>query len=176
MEGLTDKMLVGRACEGNRQAYAELVSRHYRSVFMACLGMVGRTCDAEDLAQETFLKALTEIRRLRDAAQFRPWIVRIAKNSSINLLRRRQVMDRSTDKLLDPPSCGRQATHSVDLERALTRLPERLRVPLVMYYIDHKGVDAIARELETSSSNVYQRLRAALQELHGLLIEQGDAL
>ncbi len=176
MEGLTDKALVGQACSGNGQAYAELVKRHYKAVFLTCLGVVSRTCDAEDVSQETFLKGLTEIRTLRDAAQFGPWIVRIAKNNSINLLRSRQRMDRSTDRLCDPPASGRESTHSIDLERALARLPERLRVPLVMYYLEHKDVDEIARNMQTSGSNVYQRLRAALQGLHHLLSEQGDAL
>jgi RNA polymerase sigma-70 factor, ECF subfamily len=176
LEGLTDKTLVAQACEGSRQAYAELIRRHYKAVFWACLGMVGRTCDAEDVAQETFLKALMEIRRLRDAAQFGPWIIRIAKNNSINLLRRKQRMDRSTDKLMDPPACGREATHSVDLERALARLPESLRGPLVMHYLEHKAVETIARDMQMSASNVYQRLRTALQEIHALLIKQGDAL
>jgi RNA polymerase sigma-70 factor (ECF subfamily) len=176
LEGLTDKVLVGQACSGNRQAYAELVKRHYKAVFFTCLGVVSRTCDAEDISQETFLKGLTEIRTLRDAAQFGPWIIRIARNNSINLLRSKQRMDRSTDRLCDPPASGREATHSIDLERVLARLPERLRAPLVMYYLDHKAVDEIAVNMQTSASNVYQRLRAALQELHRLLIEQGDAL
>jgi RNA polymerase sigma factor (sigma-70 family) len=176
LEGLTDKALVGQACSGSRQAYAELVNRHYKAVFLTCLGVVSRTCDAEDVTQETLLKGLTEIRSLRDAAQFGPWITRIARNNSINLLRRRQRMDRSTENEVDLPVCNRQAGHSIDLERALARLPERLRMPLLMYYLEHKAVDEIAVNLRTSASNIYQRLRAALQELHRLLIEQGDAL
>jgi RNA polymerase sigma-70 factor, ECF subfamily len=176
LEGLTDKLLVGQARSGNRQAYADLVNRHYKAVFLTCLGVVGRTCDAEDVSQETFLKGLMEIAGLRDAAQFGPWIVRIARNNSINLLRKRQRMDRPTEILIDPPARNPQASHSIDLERALTRLPERLRIPLVMYHLEHRCVDEIAKDLQTSTSNVYQRLRAALQELHRLLIEQGDVV
>jgi len=175
LDGLADKTLVAQACSGSRQAYADLIGRHYRAVFLACLGRVGRTCDAEDIAQETFLKGFMEIRTLRDGAQFGPWIYRIAWNNSINLLRKRQRVDRSSERLMDPPACSHEGTHSIDLERALVRLPDHLRLPLVMYYLEHKGVSDIARELQMSASSVYQRLRAALQELHGLLIEQGDA-
>ena len=72
MDGLADKTLVAQACSGSRQAYAELIRRHYKAVFLACLGRVGRTCDAEDTAQETFLKGFTEIRRLRDGPNSAP--------------------------------------------------------------------------------------------------------
>ena len=175
MDHLADKTLVAQACSGSRQAYTELIGRHYRAVFLACLGRVGRTCDAEDVAQEVFLKGFVEIRTLRDGAQFGSWIHRIAWNDSINLLRKRQRVDRSSERLMDPPASGHEGTHSIDLERALIRLPEHLRVPLVMYYLERKGVSDIARQLQMSGSSVYQRLRAALQEIHGLLSEQGDA-
>jgi len=175
VDGSMDKTLVAAACGGDRQAYAELIQLHYKPVFLACLGILGRTCDAEDVAQATFLKGFTEIQRLRDGAQFRAWIIRIAKNNSINLLRKRQRMDRSTDNLNDPPAAGHGATHTIDLDRALARLPEPLRSPLVMYYLDGQSVQKVAEQLSMSASNVYQRLRMGLQEIHRLLVEQGDA-
>ena len=175
MDGLTDKTLVASACCGDRQAYAELIRRYYKAVFLACLGRLGRTCDAEDTAQEAFMKGFTEIRRLRDPGQFCPWIMRIAKNDSINLLRKRQRIDHSMDRLSQPADRGCEASHSIDLERALARLPEHLRQPLVLYYLDGQDVPKVADRLGMSASNVYQRLRTALHELHGLLIKQGDA-
>jgi RNA polymerase sigma-70 factor (ECF subfamily) len=174
VEGSMDKTLVTAACGGDRQAYAELIRLHYKPVFLACLGILGRTCDAEDVAQGTFLKGFTEIRRLRDGGQFRAWIMRIARNDSINLLRRKQRMERPTDSLARP-SAGQEATHTIDLDRALARLPEPLRSPLVMYYLDGQNVQKVAKHLSMSASNVYQRLRTGLQQLHQHLVEQGDA-
>lgn len=174
MEGSTDKTLVGAACGGDRQAYAGLIQAHYKPVFLACLGILGKPCDAEDMAQTTFLKGFTEIRGLRDGAQFRAWIIRIARNESINLLRKRQRMERSFDNPVHP-STGQEATHTIDLDRALARLPEPLRSPLVMYYLDGQDVQKVARQLKMSASNVYQRLRTGLQQLHQQLVEQGEA-
>ncbi|MBP8305295.1 MAG: sigma-70 family RNA polymerase sigma factor [Phycisphaerae bacterium] len=174
MEGSTDKTLVAAACGGDRQAYAELIRLYYKPVFLACLGILGKPCDAEDTAQSTFLKGFTQVRRLRDGAQFRAWIMRIARNESINLLRRRQHMERSADNLVSP-CAGQEATHSIDLDRALARLPEPLRSPLVMYYLDGRSVPKVAEHLSMSASNVYQRLRTGLRQLHQLLVEQGDA-
>jgi len=169
-----DKTLVAAACGDDRQAYAELIQLHYKPVFLACLGILGRTCDAEDVAQATFLKGFTEIRRLRDGAQFKAWIIRIARNDSINLLRRKHRMERPRESLVHP-SVGQEATHTIDLDRALARLPEPLRSPLVMYYLDGQSVPKVAEHLSMSASNVYQRLRTGLQQLHQFLVEQGDA-
>ena len=83
-------------------------------------------------------------------------------------------MERPTDSLVHP-SAGQEATHAIDLDRALARLPEPLRSPLVMYYLDGQNVQKVAEHLSMSASNVYQRLRTGLQQLHRMLIEQGDA-
>jgi RNA polymerase sigma-70 factor, ECF subfamily len=174
LDSSMDKTLVAAACGGDRQAYAELIRLHYKPVFLACLGILGSTFDAEDVAQATFLKGFTEIRRLRDGAQFRAWIMRIARNESINLLRKRQRMVHLMENLV-LPSAGQEATHTIDLDRALARLPEPLRSPLVMYYLDGQDVQKVAKQLKMSASNVYQRLRTGLQQLHQYLVEQGDS-
>lgn len=175
MDGSMDKTRVAAACSGDKQAYAELIRLHYKAVFLTCLGILGQPCDAEDVAQEVLIKGFTEIYRLRDGAQFGCWIIRIAKNESINFLRKRQRMARSEDDRVSPPS-EKEIAHSIDLDRALARLPETLRLPLVMYYLNGQNVKRVADRLGMSASNVYQRLRMGLQELHRLLVEQGDAL
>ena len=79
------------------------------------------------------------------------------------------------DKLSAPLLPAVKAPTALTWSGPWRRLPEHLRLPLVMYYMEHRGVSDIALELRMSASNVYERLRTALQELHGLLIEQGDA-
>lgn len=165
--------LVGLAREGDRAAYAGLIRGHYQQVFLTCLGVLGNQHDAEDLAQEVFMKGLTQLNSLRDDSQFGAWISRIARNTCINQLRKRKVSERYMDKA-QCQSEGKPATHRIDVQRALAKLPEDLRLPLVLHYFDGRNVKQVAEYLEMSASNVYQRLRQALTQLHDHLVESGD--
>lgn len=161
-----------RACQqGDTSAYAGLVRKHYRHVFALSLGLLANVHDAEDIAQDALLKGLRSIRRLSRPEQFEPWILRIAKNLCVDLLRRRKrikVRVAESEAVQTPAS-----DESHDLEQALHRLPQELRVPLTMFYFEHKDAASIAKQLEISPSLTYDRLRAARQELHKLLTERG---
>jgi RNA polymerase sigma factor (sigma-70 family) len=166
-----DENLV-RACQqGDASAYTELVERHYRHVFALCLGVLANVHDAEDVAQDTLLKGLQSIRRLARPERFEPWILRIAKNLCVDLLRRRQRIKAHVpeqEPVATPDSNARD-----DLEQVLRGLPQELRLPLTMFYFEHKDAGSIAKKLRISPSLTYDRLRAARQELHRLLTERG---
>ncbi len=172
MDERSDKDLAAASCEGDRTAYAGLVRRHYGQVFLVCLGVLGNGHDAEDVAQDTLIKGFQRIRQLRDGSQFGGWIVAIARNLSINCLRKRK----TTEKALVPRPPERVGDESgdEDLQRAVARLPGDLRLPLVMYYFDGQDVKTVARTLEMSTSGVYLKLRTAVKELHQMLTAQGD--
>jgi len=158
---------------GDRAAYTQLIKDHYRSVFLTCLGVVGNPHDAEDLAQEVFITGLKRLGQLRDQAQFSAWIMQIARNHSINLLRSKRRIKMKADQIRQLP-VGQEATHYIEVERALQKLPQELREPLVMYYFDGQEVKKVAEVLNVSASSVYQRLRLAHRQLHSLLVRQGD--
>jgi len=161
-----------RACrQGDQAAYAELVQRHYRHVFALCLGLLASVHDAEDIAQETMLKGLANLRNLAQPEQFEPWILRIARNLCVDLLRRRK---RAKTIAADPETAPTQgANENHDLEHALRRLPQELRLPLTMYYFEHRDAKSIAGKLGVSPSLAYQRIREARRQLHELLTEGG---
>ncbi len=173
MEERSDKELALASYQGDRTAYALLVRRHYKPVFLVCLGVLGNVHDAEDAAQDAMIKGFEQIRQLRDSAQFGGWIVAIARNLSINLLRKRKVtnktlgMERPSEH--PPMEPGRE-----DLQQAVARLPWDLRLPLVMYYFDGQDVKMVAAKLQISTSGVYQKLRTAIKELHEVLATPGD--
>jgi RNA polymerase sigma-70 factor (ECF subfamily) len=169
----SDQDLVRAACRGDRTAYAGLVRRHYNHVFLVCLGVLGKVHDAEDVAQDAMIKGFERIRQLRDGAQFGGWVVAIARNLSINLLRQRK----STEKALGtggPPEPARAEASHEDLRQAVARLPWDLRLPLVLYYFDGQNVKAVAEKLDISTSGVYLKLRTAIKELHDILTMQGE--
>lgn len=170
MNDRKDEELVLTCRQGDTSAYASLVQRHYRHVFALCLGMLANVHDAEDTAQETMLKGFLSLRKLSRPEQFEPWILRIARHLCIDLLRRRK-QAKNLPVEHEPVSPGSNEDH--DLEGAVRRLPQELRLPLTLFYFEHKDAGSIARKLNISPSLVYERLRAARQELHELLTERG---
>ena len=134
--------------------------------------MLGNVHDAEDAAQDTLLKGLAKIGRLSRAQRFEPWILKIAKNQCLDLLRKRKRLKTLTVEHSAEAAQGTNNNH--DLERAIGRLPLELRLPLTMYYFEQKNAGAVAKKLNISHSLACQRIRAARDELHALLAEGGS--
>jgi len=88
MEG-NDAAAVARARTGDREAFRELVERHSRHIFRLAYRMTGNEEDAEDVVQETFLRAYRGLPRFEGKASFSTWVHRIAANCAIDLMRRR---------------------------------------------------------------------------------------
>jgi RNA polymerase sigma-70 factor (ECF subfamily) len=174
LSDLSDEKLVDASRAGDKEAYATLANRHYERIFVTCLGMLGNVHDAEDITQDAIIRGLIRIETLKDSSQFSSWIVRIAKNYCLSLIRRNKysknmiVRESGTrDEALVPYG---------DLQRAIAKLPPESRLPLVTYYFGGESVRDVAEKLELSRSAVYQRLRTAMKQLHELLTNQGDVL
>lgn len=172
MDGRSDKNLVAASTKGDRRAYALLVERYYRQVFLVCMGILGNVHDAEDMAQDVMLKGFVEIRQLRDGSQFGRWVLRIARNMCINLAHRKKRADKAAaEKAILPKQTQ---VRNDDLQQAIERLPEAIRLPLIMYYFNGQSVKTVAEKLNISLPGVYLKLRAATKRLHELLAEQED--
>jgi RNA polymerase sigma-70 factor, ECF subfamily len=91
MEG-SDSAAVARAKAGDREAFQALVEKHSRNVFRLAYRMTGNEEDAEDVVQETFLKAYRSLQRFAGQAEFSTWLHRIASNCAVDLLRRRLLL------------------------------------------------------------------------------------
>jgi len=172
LEQRSDTELVRAVRQGDRLAYAQLIRRHYQAVFLVCLGVLGNVHDAEDIAQDTIIKGFEKMGQLRDTSQFRRWMIRIARNLSVNFVRRKATAERAAGRrtaVVPQPEPPRD-----ELQQAVARLPWDLRLPLVMYYLDGRSVKSVAQTLEISTSGVYQKLRAALRELHEILTAPGE--
>jgi RNA polymerase sigma factor (sigma-70 family) len=170
---IPDGDLVAASRHGDRAAYAVLIRRHTRRVYAVCLGILGDVADSEDIAQETFMRGLTNISTLRESDRFSMWITQIARNLCRDFLKTR----RKRSELLDRRSAeGRP--HPGDfsaLYAALERLPEKHRLPLVLYYLEDKSVQGVAAELDVSEAGAYTRLSRARRELRKLLGEEGGS-
>lgn len=164
MDENSDKMLVSAVKRGDKQAYALLVRRYYKQVFAVCFGILGNADDAEDIAQDTMLTGYLKIRQLHKTGRFCGWVLQIARNLCIDMLRRKKHVKAI---LSEKRSQNSQVQgYEQDILQQIRKLPLELRLPLVMYYFDNKNAKAIAETLNISHSNVCVRLREAKRLLH----------
>ncbi len=136
----SDRSLVLRARVGDQAAYGELVARHQGRV----RGWLRHLCDdhaeADDLAQEAFVRAWTRLSDLKDAARFSSWLMRIAYTEFLQSRRRAQKRQRLAERLATEQDVhGNMARaedpeHAVELERVLSILSERERAVVVLNY------------------------------------------
>jgi len=148
-------------------AYRQLVKSHGSRVFAVCLGMLGNSHDAEDIAQQTLLKGYANIKQLQDEQKFGSWICRIARNLCVDFVRKRQ-----REKTIDPARITQQQNSCreyPELHSALTKLTEEYRVALMLYYFDGQSARSVADAMGISESAAQARLSRARKQLRRVL-------
>jgi RNA polymerase sigma-70 factor (ECF subfamily) len=161
---------------GDRVGAAYVIEKYQMDVYNASLRIVGNPADAEDVAQDTFLAALDRLATYRPEQALGPWLRAIARNRSIDLVRRRA---RAPQPRPDPEALG-QTVEGVALEHieaarvrsALQRLPARERALLVLRYWEDQPVESIARAMAMSDGAVRVALLRARRSLGVLLNEE----
>jgi len=136
----SDRQCVLRARAGDHAAYGELVARHQGRVRGWLRHLCGDHAEADDLAQEAFVRAWTRLGDLKDAARFSSWLMRIAYNEFLQSRRRAQKRQRLAERLTTEQDVhgttapGTQPEHAIELERVLSILSERERAVVVLNY------------------------------------------
>ena len=171
MKNRTDLQLIEAARSGDRDARANLAELNANHVFAVCLGMLGNEDDAKDVSQETFLRAFSRIDQLRKAESFRPWLIGIARNLCFDCIRQRRTG--KGDRIRNDPVTNVPEDYR-DVHRAIGRLPEKYRIPLLLYYFDGRSSESVAETLELSRDGVLTRLSRARRELRRLLRPEED--
>ena len=87
-----EKTLIKQVQAGNTKAFDQLVSRHDKQILQIIYGILGNLDDAQDIYQDTFLKAFEKINSFRFQSKFSTWLIRIAINLSINFRKRKQLL------------------------------------------------------------------------------------
>ena len=164
------------------QDFADLYKTHYRRVFSLCRYLLNSFDAAEDATHEVFLRAKRKLATYDPALSFSSWLCGIASNHCIDLLRRRgtekRIFDVDADGTqqaspkLTPLTELMAAERGHDVRNALSQLPEKYRVPLVLAYYNDMSYDEIAGLLGLGRNHVAtlifrgkQQLRAKLQRL-----------
>ncbi|HXK09004.1 MAG TPA: sigma-70 family RNA polymerase sigma factor [Vicinamibacteria bacterium] len=168
------------ACRrGEREAFDQLVVRYQRDVYRLCYRYVNNHEDANDLAQEVFLKAWRAIGRFRGESAFSTWLYRIAVNACLNFraLRRPATQD-LPEALADPVPGAAARVESADEARrvreAVRRLPEKQRATLILKIYHELTHEEVAAVLGSTVGTVKANLFHALGNLRRLMAEEGS--
>jgi RNA polymerase sigma-70 factor (ECF subfamily) len=169
------------AAKGDKAAFARLVEKHKQSVFGLCYRLLGPSSGDEprDAAQEAFVRAYVGIGNFDARQPFAAWVMRIARNHCIDLLRRRrptlalQAEDPETGHATELPDhfaqTGEQAVQEEeaqrDLDKAIADLPPRYREVIALFHVQHKSYAEIAETLDVPMGTVMTWLHRARKEL-----------
>jgi RNA polymerase sigma-70 factor (ECF subfamily) len=163
MTAPTDRDLILRARRGDAEAYGELVTRYERNVFNVCYRILHERGEAEDLAQETFIRAYDRLATFDIERQFGPWIRRVAANLCLNHLESQHATaelndERDADESQRPEAVVEVHERSEQIRRALASLPAQYRVVIELRHYQELSYDEIASELKIPLSDVKSHL------------------
>ncbi len=172
----SDSLWVQRTLAGETQAFGELVRRYERDVFNLAYRMLNDWREAEDAAQEAFLRAYAHLDRYDQRRSFKTWLLSIASNHCIDRLRRRRLTMLSLDEPLpphpaltsnspDPEEATLANERSAQVQKLLAELSPDYRLAVILRYWYDYSYAEIAEMLQTTESAIKSRLFRARQTL-----------
>ena len=178
MQGQQDADIIHRVLQGDRSAYALLVDRYRHLVYTLALRMLSNAEDAEEAAQDVFIKAFHALRSYNGNGKFSTWLYTITRNTCISRSRsgKQPVLPQEEEKLAR--LAGHDETHNLQQEQAgrkkiLAQAIDMLAADeaeiITLYYIQEQTVDELCRILGLGSSNVKVKLYRARKKLKEVL-------
>lgn len=175
----TDTAAVALARDGDSDAFRALVDRHSRAVYRLAHRMTGNPQDAEDVVQETFLKAYRQLGRFESRANFGTWLHRIAVNCSIDLIRSRKhqetghdaadldLLDASDDQRVDPSPERLMLSSEVQerVNRAMAGLTPMERAAFVLRHFEGQSIEDISRALGLKANAAKHSIFRAVRKM-----------
>jgi RNA polymerase sigma-70 factor (ECF subfamily) len=177
----TDAATVALARDGDSEAFRALVQRHGRAVYRLAYRMTGSAQDAEDVVQETFLKAYKQLSRFESRANFGTWLHRIAVNCSIDLIRSRPHREASHDDAdLEQFGAGVERTDATGTspERLMmsTEVQQRIgdamgslsrmeRAAFILRHFEGRSIDEISQSLGLKTNATKHSIFRAVRKM-----------
>jgi RNA polymerase sigma-70 factor (ECF subfamily) len=163
---VTDEELVRRSKEDDERAFGELVSRYESKVYSLALRMVRNPEDAEDVLQDTFLRAYRGIKSFQGASTFSTWIYRITANSALMRLRKKQlptVSIEDQDERETPGPAEQLMTQELqqEMDAAIESLPPEFQQVFILRDVEERSNAEVAEILDLSVAAVKSRLHRA---------------
>ncbi len=175
----TDNYLVDEVMAGHAKAFAVLVERYKDMVFTLSVSLLRDRQEAEEVAQDTFLKVYKALPKFQNKSKFSTWIYRIVYNESISRLRRKKtnlisVEDLSYGELADSfeemePEWLEKEERKRKLFEAISLLKEEEKTILMLYYFENCRIDEISDITSLSNENVKTKLFRTRKKLYSIL-------
>jgi RNA polymerase sigma-70 factor, ECF subfamily len=186
----SDRELVSRAQDQDKEAYEELVRRHQHRVFAVAGGILRQREDVEDIAQQVFVKAYFSLRRFDQRAAFGTWLYKITVNECWDLLRKKKVrpllyesdlseeqarqFGASDEREASEPDISDKLENQQRVERLLEGLDERDRTMLILKEVEGFAVEEIAEILSLNANTVKVRLFRARRRIVSQARKRGE--
>lgn len=177
MSDADDRDLVVRTLSGDRRAFEAIVDRYAGTVYSVAVRAVGPGPDAEDVAQNVFLKVFEHLPSYRPSFRFFSWMYRIALNESLNAARRKRPVAGTEPDDVAEDAVAERELEAADLEdaigEALMLLSDEDRALVILRHYEDLPYRDIAFIMDTTESLVKSRLFTARQRLRALLSARG---
>lgn len=172
---LEDRELIERILAGDHQLYRQIIDRYKGKIVAYLYKMIGNMPDAQDLAQDVFIKTFYRLHDYRFEYRFSSWLYRIASNHCLDELRRRKKTEKvavDDEQLIDPltPEAALlKKERDAELHRSIMELDVEYREVFVLFYLQRLSYTDISKVLSLSESAVQMRLFRARKKVRDSL-------
>ena len=166
-----ESILIRRTLAGDEEAFTRLVEAYQNSIYNLAYRMLGDAAEAEDAAQETFLRLYTRLGTYDPEKKFSSWVLSIASHYCIDRLRRRKYTQVSLDDIVSwrwlpskdvaPEEKTLREEQKDEIRDLLDELPPHYRAAMILRYWHEMSYDEIAGTLEVTESTIKSRLHRA---------------
>ncbi len=182
----TDEELIARVLAGDEASYGTLVTRYRDYVYTIAVRIVGSDEDAEDVAQEAFVRAYRALPRFRGDSKFSSWLYRIATNRALTHLKKRRrradtvdiesgshveavVIDDGRGEVASPELLVRNEEFRRAVRAAVLELPEQYRVVVTLFYLEERSYKEVVATLGIPMGTLKTHLHRARALLRDIL-------
>lgn len=181
MKQTDDLYYIDAVRKGNVQAFSFLVEKYQKMVYTLALKLMKKSEEAEEMAQDTFVKAFQKLDSYEGKSKFSTWLYSITYNACISELRKRriefkslddrQVSDQDEQRMHDYYRENRKEDQEKYLNLALEKLPEDDQVLVTLYYYENQSMDEISQITGLTVSNIKVKIHRARKKMYELLHE-----
>ncbi len=186
MKNKKDSILVKKVKKGDIHAYETLVNKHMQSVYTIALRIVKNNEDAEETAQDVFMKVYKSIHSFKGDSKFSTWLYRITYNLAISKTRKKKtelvnidetiVSDSEVFETYEDISKIEKTEKNIILKKAINKLKEDEAIIITLYYLKENSIEEISEITNFTKSNVKIKLFRARKKLFTLLRKSKEAV
>lgn len=170
-----DLFYIDKVLSGDHTAFEDLVNRHKDMVFTIVNRILRNREDAEEIAQDVFLKSYQSLSKFKRESKFSTWIYRIAYNTAISKTRKKQIEVSAIDEHIIENFTASEIFENIEdfgyedkkkyFDAALKKIPEEDSILLTMFYLKEQSIDDISKVTGLSASNVKVKLHRIRKKL-----------